>query len=83
MKWAAMKGVVYAYGMNASEGTGRVTMNDARLPTAIEPSSLPSPMAAAPLRVVATRASRGVSFILMHASAITMRISPDGDDPGL
>ena len=38
MKWAAMKGVVYAYGINASEGTGRVMMNDARLPTATSPS---------------------------------------------
>ncbi len=68
MKWAAMKGVVYAYGINASEGTGRVTMNDARLPTAIEPSSRPSPMAAAPaamgLQVFWAAALMGAGYAL-------------------
>ena len=41
------------------------------------------PMAAAPLMVTALRASSGVSFIFMQPRAHTMRMSPEGDEPGL
>ena len=69
--------------MNASDGTGLVTINDAVRPGASVPSSVPSSIAAAPFIVQAASASVGVRRILMHPSAHTMRMSPDGDEPGL
>ena len=40
-------------------------------------------MAAAPLRVAAWSASVGVIRICMEAKAITIRMLPEGDEPGL
>ena len=69
--------------MNASDGTGLVRMNDAGLPGAMLPTVSDSSMAAAPLTVHAASASTGFSFIFMQPSAHTMRMSPEGDEPGL
>ena len=69
--------------MKASEGTGSVIIRFAFFPGVMEPVMSLTPIAYAELTVVAFSASSGVSFILIHPSAIIKRIFPLGDDPGL
>ena len=78
-----MKGVWWLYGMKARSGTGLVMIRFASFPGVTEPVRWLTPIAYAPFRVQALKACSGVSFIMMHPSAITNRISPLGDDPGL
>ncbi len=62
---------------------GSVRKKLATLPTAIEPKSRLSPMAQALLSVAAQNASAGVMRMRIDARAQTMRMSPEGDEPGL
>ena len=78
-----MNGVWWQYGMKARDGTGLVTIRLASLPTVTEPRSSATPIAKAELRVQALKDWAGVRRILMQPRAITKRISPEGEDPGL
>ena len=69
--------------MNARSGSGLVIMRSASFPAVTEPVSRLIPIAYAPLSVQALNASSGVSFIFMQPNAMTKRISPLGEEPGL
>ena len=69
--------------MKARDGIGLVMINEAFLPGVIEPRISSTPIAQAELIVHALKASSGVSLILMHPRAMTKRMSPLGEDPGL
>ena len=69
--------------MNVRDGILLVIMRLALLPMVIEPTSLLTPMAQALLSVQALKACAGVRRMRMHARAITKRMSPLGDEPGL
>ena len=78
-----MNGVVYMYGIEANDLPGKVTIRLAFLPGVTDPVRCETPIAYALFIVHALNACDGVSLILMHPSAITILMSPEGDEPGL
>ena len=78
-----MNGVWWLYGMKVRSGSGTVTMRLASFPAVTDPTVRLMPMAYALLSVQALNASSGVSLICMQPRAITKRMSPLGDEPGL
>ena len=69
--------------MKANEGIGFVMIRFAFLPIVIDPTFSLTPIAYAEFIVQALRACSGVKRILMHPIAITKRMFPLGDEPGL
>ena len=69
--------------MKANEGRGFVMIRLAFLPIVIDPTLSLTPIAYAEFIVQALRACSGVKRILMHPIAITKRMFPLGDEPGL
>ena len=69
--------------MNANEGSFSVIISEPSLPVVMEPSLSSTPIAYAELIVHALNACSGVSLMQMQPNAITKRMSPLGEEPGL